>query len=193
MKISAASRHFGPRQREREKDGIARRNVGDRDAAPMRDRVLSGTSISAVSAEPPNSAQIDVRPRDARSRRGCGYARGGFQFDAMALAVVERERVALVAVALATPRQVAESRPPLSRQTALMGMGDVLRQLERKEEADQRQNHQPAHRGLKCKTICRRIRSPARKSTRRGPRRIPSSAHSRYRPAPARDPGPSRY
>ena len=77
-----------------------------------------GTSISAVSAESPNTRRSMLATTCCCRAQARGHARRGVQFDAVPLAVVEGERVALVASRRASARQVEESRPPLSRQTA---------------------------------------------------------------------------
>ena len=45
------------------------------------------------------SPQIDTSGAVLARAEKCRHARGGVQFDAMALAVIERERIAFVAVA----------------------------------------------------------------------------------------------
>ena len=51
-----------------------------------------GTSISAVSAEPPKRAQIDRQHDMARSTKRRGDATRGGKLDQMALVVVHRQR-----------------------------------------------------------------------------------------------------
>ena len=85
--MSLRAEHFGPAQRDRQHDGVARRHVGDRDAGAAGCWSDRGTSMSSVSAEPPMlrrstltvlCATAPSALRDARRRRRvrtCGAGR----------------------------------------------------------------------------------------------------------------------
>ena len=71
----ARAEHFGPAQRERQHDGVARGHVGDRDAG-CRPSVSSGTSMSVGQRGAADAAQVDVdglvRDRAERARDAVG-------------------------------------------------------------------------------------------------------------------------
>ena len=71
-----------------------------------------GTSTSAVSADPPNTPQVDVAhdvPRDPGRRRD---ALSGLELDLVALPVAEAEGVRLESLVLGDRQDGASSRVP---------------------------------------------------------------------------------
>src|SRR5437867_9459454 len=99
---------LGPGQREGKKNRIARRDIGDGNLpahllrrAPLWDRDIAGQSGMS------ELAQIEAYDPVLDGPETGGHPRGAFELDAVPLAVVERERVAVETVA---PRQSQTSR-----------------------------------------------------------------------------------
>ena len=88
-------------------------------------------------------------PRAPRVSRD---ARRGFQFDAVPLAVIERERVALVAIAACQGQAGGGIETAAQQADGLAGRAS-FRQLQRQQEADQRERTRPA------KAVCMENRS----------------------------------
>ena len=74
--------------------------------------------MAAVRALPPNSPKIDAGLDVAADAQGLGDPPGGLQFEAVPLAVIDREGVEGEALLRAMAAVVAESSPPESRITA---------------------------------------------------------------------------
>ena len=88
--------HLGPGQRERQEHRVARRHVGDRDAAASR---ASGTAMPrSVSAEPPNAARSMCMTRCSTAPSARATRAAACQFRRVPLAVGEAERVAAKAL-----------------------------------------------------------------------------------------------
>ena len=94
----ARAAHLGQRERVREKDRVARRNVRDRNSG-CDPRALWEPRCSAVSADPPNAR----RSMSTIWCRSTPYARAtaacGFDLVLVALAVSKRECIHVVSVA----------------------------------------------------------------------------------------------
>ena len=91
-----AGQHFGPSQRERQKNSVARGNVGHRNAvadARFRHRDIRRERRSA------KRAQIDRHHAMLRRAQARCHTRRRFQLRAMPLAIIETQRVATVAFA----------------------------------------------------------------------------------------------
>ena len=111
--------HLGPGEREGEEHRVARRHVGDRNAGARRLRHGDRAIGQRRAAE---RAEIDAQDAVLARAERRGDLRRGVELGAMALAVVEAERVAVETVAArAMARQVAESMPPESSTTARGG------------------------------------------------------------------------
>ena len=80
---------LGEAQREAEEDRVARGHVGDRDAVARRHP--SALRCRSVSAEPPNARRSSGRTM-CRSASSAAIARAAFELDAVALAVIDRQR-----------------------------------------------------------------------------------------------------
>ena len=96
MKMSEHSEHLRPCHRVGKKDRVARRDVGDRDAG--RQAVFRHRDIRGERA-PAEGPQIDLGHAMLAHAEVLCDARRRLQLDPMPLAVIERERVALEAVA----------------------------------------------------------------------------------------------
>ena len=92
--------HFGPREREGKKNRVARGDVGNRNLArhfvrgtPLGDFHVTGKRGTA------EHAQVELRRAMSGYADRFRHSPGGLEFDAMPLAVIERERVELEALA----------------------------------------------------------------------------------------------
>ena len=86
--------HFSIAERQRQKHRVAGRHVGDRECRATSRSSLrsSGTSISSVSALPPNSIEPDRRDDVPLDAQRLGHAPRRIQLEPMPLAVVDRQR-----------------------------------------------------------------------------------------------------
>ena len=98
--------------------------------------------MSAVSAEPPNGPQIHLHAPGARAAPSARrHPRRRLQFDAVPLAVVERERVALVALP-ARIGQAGGGIEPATQQADGFERVGSFGQLQRQQESDHREDDQ---------------------------------------------------
>ena len=113
--------HLRPGQREGEKNRVARRHVGDRDAVLhlLRRPRPFGTAISAVSAEPPNASSPSFMTRCRSTPTAAATRAAAFQLDAGAAARNRtRARSTRIRRAAPAPGTWRNRGLPLSRQTA---------------------------------------------------------------------------
>jgi hypothetical protein len=87
--------HLGPAQRQRQHDGVARRDIGDR----MLLVGVVGTAMArSVSAEPPMLARSTRITRCSRAPRDARHRRRGRELHLVALPVRHRQGITLQAL-----------------------------------------------------------------------------------------------
>ncbi len=113
--------HFGPGQRQRQHDGVARRHIGHRDAGLQAVGGYGDVGIGQRRA-------AKARQVQAEGAVGCRaqvvrHALCGLQFDVVTLTVVQRQAVAAIAFGLGDGQHGGRIQPAVEQDDGIGGGG----------------------------------------------------------------------